>query len=298
MTRKSRRRSRPLPIRSAALRASTYRRRRRWFEKVKNQILSIHHRRQVYREVMAMVDANPALQVPSAFYTWMRTVYVYDTTMAIRRLIDRDRRVVSFVKLMTEIADHPEVMTRRRFVARYPDWLRTAGHKDFERFASPAAQRVHRRIIGRHQRELVASARRLKRFVDKHVAHNDRRPMRRLPTYADLDHCVDLLGRLVKDYTLLLEQKGLTDVEPIIQYDWKAPFRVPWIQSPTLAKSGEGNPVAIIPISAAPRTANAPWFVDEVLRDEEWLRDPTEKARRVAREVIEEFSRGDASRSE
>ena len=31
----------------------------------------------VYREVMAMVDANAALQVPSAFYTCMRTVYVF-----------------------------------------------------------------------------------------------------------------------------------------------------------------------------------------------------------------------------
>ena len=216
-----------------------------WFKSIKNQIFSNHHRRQVYREVMAMVDANAALQVPSAFYTWMRTVYVYDTTIAIRRLVDRDRRVVSFVRLMEEITDHPEVMTRRRFVARYPDWLRRAGHRDFERFASPAAQRVHRRIIGRHQRELVASAQRLKRFVDKHVAHNDRRPMRRLPTYAELDDCIDLLGRLVKDYTLLLEQKGLTDVEPVIQYDWKAPFRVAWIQPLTTAGPPEGDGVAM-----------------------------------------------------
>jgi hypothetical protein len=52
---------------------------------VKNQIVSIHHRRQVYREVN-----------------------VYDTTIAVRRLVDRDWRVVSFVKLMGEGAEHPE----------------------------------------------------------------------------------------------------------------------------------------------------------------------------------------------
>ena len=34
----------------------------------------------------------------------------------------------------------------------------------------------------------------------------------------------------MKEYTLLLEQKALTDVEPVIQHDWKAPLRVPWIQ--------------------------------------------------------------------
>lgn len=53
--------------------------------------------------------------------------------------------------------------------------------------------------------------------------------MRRLPTYAEMDVCVDLLENLAKKFTLLLEQKGLTDVVPVIQYDWKAPFRLPWI---------------------------------------------------------------------
>ena len=247
MARRRRRLPKPISIRSVTARYRTYRRWRRWFEQIKNQIFNIHHRRQVYREVMAMVDANPALQVPSAFYTWMRTVYVYDTTIAIRRLVDRHRKVVSFVKLMEEIAGHPEVMTRRRFVARYPDWLRKAGHRDFEQFASPGARRVHRRVIRRHQRELVTSAQRLKRFVDKHVAHNDRRPMRRLPTYTELDDCIDLLGRLVKDYTLLLEQRTLTDVEPVIQYDWKAPFRVPWIPSTTTVRAPAGDGIATAP---------------------------------------------------
>jgi len=38
---------------------------------------------------------------------------------------------------------------------------------------------------------------------------------------------IDLLGRLAKDYCLLLEQSALVEVVPVIQHDWKAPFRVP-----------------------------------------------------------------------
>lgn len=277
------------PIRSAAVRRSTYRRWRRWFDDIKNQIFSIHHRRHVYREVMAMVDANPALQVPSAFYTWMRTVYVYDTTIAVRRLVDQDRRTVSFVRLMQEIADHPEVITRKSFVARYRAWLRDAGHRDFERFASPAAKTIHRRVIRRHQRRLLAAAERLKRFVDKHVAHNDRRPMRLLPTYAELDGCIDLLGRLAKDYSLLLEQSALVEVVPVIQDDWKAPFRVPWIQTPTSASAPDGDRIAVVPVPVTSRTGEQPWFVGEVLQDDERLRDPAATARQVAQEVMNLF---------
>jgi hypothetical protein len=282
------RKPRPDPIPTGAARYRAYRRWRRWFDDIKNQIFAIHHRRQVYREVMAMIDANPAIQVPSAFYTWMRTVYVYDTTIAVRRLVDRDRRTVSLVRLTQEIGDHPEVMTRARFVARYRGWLRGAGHRDFEQFASPSAKTIHRRGIRRDQRELVAAARRLKTFVDRHVAHNDRRPMRRLPTYAELDDCIDLLGRLAKRYCLLLEQSALVDVVPVIQDDWKAPFHVPWIPAPT-APRPPGDGVAAVQVPATPHTDERPGLVRELLEDDEWLRDPTAKARQVAQQVMDEF---------
>jgi hypothetical protein len=229
MARKRRRRPKPAPIQSGAARSRTYRRWRRWLKGIKDQIFTLHHHRRLYRDVTAMIGANPALQVPSAFYTWMRAAYIYDMAMAVRRLVDRDRRTISFYRLMDDIADHPEVMTRRRFTVRYPGWLRDAGDRDFERFASPAANRIHPRVIRGHQQKLVRAARRLKTYVDKHVAHNDRRPMRRLPTFDELDRCVDLLGELAREYTLLLEQAALTDIVPVIQHDWKAPFRVRWI---------------------------------------------------------------------
>ena len=54
--------------------------------------------------------------------------------------------------------------------------------------------------------------------------------MRRLPTYAELDACIDLLERHVRQYALLLEQVALVEVVPVIQYDWKKPFRMAWIE--------------------------------------------------------------------
>jgi hypothetical protein len=106
---------------------------------------------------MAMIDANPRLKVPSAFYAWMRAAYINDMTMAISRLVDRDTRRLSRVGLIEEVADHPEVMTRRRFVAGSRGWLRDMGHRDFDQFAAPHAKRVHRTVIRAHRRELLAA---------------------------------------------------------------------------------------------------------------------------------------------
>ncbi len=47
-----------------------------------------------------------------------------------------------------------------------------------------------------------------------------------------------------------------------------------------------------------PHTGDQPWFVEEVLRGNEWLRDPTAKVRQVAQEVIEEFDAGAAQGTE
>jgi hypothetical protein len=84
------------------------------------------------------------------------------------------------------------------------------------------------RIIRRHLRNLLMTHRRVKTFVDKHVTHRDRRPMRRLPTYDEIDRCVDVVERLGKDFCFILKAEG-TSALPVILGDRKKPFRVPWI---------------------------------------------------------------------
>jgi len=231
-----------LPIQPAAQRAVAYRRWLRWWRLLFDDIKTIAHHRHLYREVTAMIEANPALHVPSVFYDWMRLAYVTGQASAIRRLIDWDKRTVALIRLMEEIASHPDVISRRRFVGLYRGHLPARyGHLHFERFAGPGADRIDRRLVRAHRRELITAQRRLRTFVNKHVAHRDRRQMRRLPTYAELDRCVDLLERFGKEYSLILRAEG-TSVVPMIMGDWKKPFRVPWIVEKRESGMGSSPP--------------------------------------------------------
>jgi len=220
----------PTPIQSATTRRNSYRRWLRWWKLLLVDIETIALHRYLYREMMAMVDGNPALKVPSAFYDWMQLAYVSQMSLAIRRLADWDKRTVSFVGLMTEIIQHPEVISRRRYVGLYRSMARRQlGLKSFARFASKSAEHIDPTIVLNRRREFLAAHRRLRTFVNKHVAHRSRYPMRRLPTYTELDGCIDLLEKLAKEFSLLLDATGLAQVVPVIQYDWKKPFRVAWI---------------------------------------------------------------------
>lgn len=230
MSKRRKIRPRPVPILSARGRYRKYRQWLRWFSEIKHAVFDLAHKRYIYREITKIIEANPRLHVPSAFYDWMRRVYITDMTLSIRRLVDWDRRTIAFVRLMQEIEDHPEVITRQRFVYKYKGWLRKHGHRDFEKFARPGKDVIDRRIIRSHRRELINSQKRLREYVNRYIAHSSKFKLRRLPTHTELDACVDTLETLVKSYTLLLEQGGLIEVVPQIQYDWKAPFRIPWIE--------------------------------------------------------------------
>lgn len=223
-------RPKPQPITSASKRRSTYLRWKRWLRYVYDEIVEMALDRHVYREVQAMIASNTNLQVPSVFYDWMNRAYVADMAVAIRRQTDRDSRSISLLRLIQDVGDHPEVISRRRYVRFYGSGrLRTLGHRSFERFAKKGADQINPAVIRKHERELLAAERKLRRFVNKHVAHRSRCPMRHLPTYGDLDTCLDLLERLLKDYKLLIDAAGLSRVVPVIQYDWKKPFHVAWI---------------------------------------------------------------------
>jgi hypothetical protein len=218
-----------VPIQSAAERAALYRRWLRWWKVIHRDIVLLAHNRDLYRQVGKMIDANPAIQVPSVFYDWMRRAYLADQTSAIRRLADHRKDVVSLRRLIAEIADHPEVISRRRFVGLYRGYRASEwAHTDFDSLAGPGAKVVDRKAVRRDLRSVIATNARIKTFVDKHIAHRAEHPTRRLPAYADLDRSIDLFERLGPRYGMVLTAEG-GDMVPTIQSGWMRPFRVAWL---------------------------------------------------------------------
>lgn len=219
----------PVPYASAARRAGVYRRWLRWWRVLFNEIKTIAHHRDVYQQVTAIIAANPEANVPSAFYDWMAYAYSITQASALRRLDDKSPLAYSLRRLIEEIADHPEVLSRRRFVGLYRGYLPARfGHRHFEHVAAPDGRTVDPRLLRRRLSEFLKTLQRVHAFVDKNVAHHDRRRMRRLPTYDDLNKCVDMVVKLAEDFSFILKAESTT-VVPSIPYKWKRPFRVAWI---------------------------------------------------------------------
>ncbi len=208
---------------------------RTWLRVIHNDIVTLTHNRRMMSRNMQIVQANPKLPTSNAVYGWMIDGYVALATSAVRRQIDHDPRVISFSHLLSSIQASPHAITRDWFVAQYVNLPPQMAHKDFDRFAPGSQKYTDSNLIASDLTNMENAARAIKVFVNKHVAHRDRRVALGKPssatrvTWGELNKAVDLFGGLLQKYELLLNQAGLLTVEPVIQEDWRTVFRQRWI---------------------------------------------------------------------
>jgi hypothetical protein len=70
----------------------------------------------------------------------------------------------------------------------------------------------------------------VKRYVDRLVAHWDRRGLKELPTFDELNAALDVISEVFVEWAQWLTASHRAVMVPVFQYDWEAPLRVPWLR--------------------------------------------------------------------
>jgi hypothetical protein len=214
---------------------------RRWMEDtILPDIHAMYLQRAAYRRVHEIVLANEGLPRDSYFWEYLEETYAPTQATAVRRQAESNSRVKSLGRLLQEVGTNAEHLTRAFFIGMWVDpedrdEIRRAGITQIagstvdEKFAGEVDEHLDPTIPEADLAALTATAASVKAFVDERIAHSDRRPTSPLPTFDELDAAVDRIGDLVIKYYLLLTASGLMQLEPVIQNDWEAVFRQPWI---------------------------------------------------------------------
>jgi hypothetical protein len=199
-----------------------------WIMAIHQEVENAALHRYIRQEVAAIIDANPRIQRPSAFYEWMAAIYSDSGLMAVRRQLDRDPQSISLARLLSEIRAYPNVVSRQRFVGlcRLPE-RKDVAHREFDELVAPGAQHIDPIAVQSDLDALKTKTRDVERYGTKRVAHFDERAPTSIPTFHELDEAIDLIRALWVKYLLLL--RGLSYREPVWAYDWKAIFREPWV---------------------------------------------------------------------
>ncbi len=213
---------------------------RKWrgrFDVIFRDIVDLHHRRYIFREVGRIFNNNMELQADDIFREWMATNCLWAIAIGIRRQADTSKDAISIARLLDELEDNAPHMTRQWFVRAYVTkppanarLFQEPAQRTFDQFAPRGGAHVAVRLIQADKRRLQRLARRVRLFVNRRLAHQSQRRLGRRPvTVREVHEALDEIGRLYQRYALLLNQAAPGAMEPIIQGDWQAPLRVPWI---------------------------------------------------------------------
>lgn len=202
----------------------------RWLEVLKNEIQDLVIAKHTFHEIQGMIRDNPLLHRNSLFYDYLSRTYVSHVVIGVRRQIKCDGRSISLARLFEEMITTPKVFPRRYYTAKYKGSIvEDRADEDFDNFAEPGAPHISAPLIAIDLERLRKISKRCEEFADKRVAHTDKQILKQLPTFNEVDACIDLLDDLYVKYHRLYHAQAMDSLLPTWQYDWKAIFRVSWL---------------------------------------------------------------------
>ena len=203
--------------------------------------------RHIYREIRAILEANEAAfaEMDGTVFEWLAKVHAHSAAVCVRKQVDNDSRSISLRRLLVAIAPKAALITRAEYVgrARVERDLGTREGRDelatwhqvlnerFDRLVGDGVPTLTQVDVERDLMRLDEAAQEVQTFVNKTIAHRDRKGIRVEATWEQLNDAVDLLEELVRRYNELLDAGQSPRLVPVWQYDWKAVFRIPWLKS-------------------------------------------------------------------
>ena len=206
----------------------------KWICTIYKETVKLVEHQQIFGKVRDIVEANPEIQKPNAFYRFLANTYGDSSIMGVRRQIKPHRDSISLVGLLTEIIENPSVLSRKRFVELYKPEMQSGASRIFdERFSGSCTNHIDPAIVQQDLGELKAHGDKVEEYADKRLAHLDKKEPKIVPTFGELDPPIDCLKKLVIKYHFLFKAKDLENcfVPPFIpEVDMEVIFSVPWIR--------------------------------------------------------------------
>lgn len=239
-----------------------------WMEKIHSNILALVQDANMFWEVQDIIRENPRIQKPNAFYSYLARTYLSHAAAGVLRQTELQKDSISFLRLLDEIAKNPEELSRDYFNSQYPhsngpDLDQVVGKAgleavgivdssqlkeiikmdDFAQYANASGTYVCPQMVKDDKVRLESKAKILVKFVNRQIAHSDKRKPKVVPTFEELDDCIKLLDQTYVKYHLLFYAESMDTLMPTYQYEWKSIFCEPWL------KVGFGSAAGLIDIS-------------------------------------------------
>lgn len=207
---------------------------RKWrcWIKVIDQVIfdSIRKDKLVFDSYYTLIESNTGISTPWNFHQWVLQNHGRSLMLQVRKLVDSDPRTYSLRKLLGEIANNPESITKRSFVAAYPKHHRDIAANNWAKYVhGESVPHLPKSVPLKDIELLKCLSKRVCILVNKEVAHLNRRRRKRTTNFDEVYYLLKQLVSIAAKYGDLLGKPVADDLNNFaITYDWMSIFDVPW----------------------------------------------------------------------
>lgn len=204
----------------------------RWVSTIKQEAITLCHHRFLYSELQRMARENPELQIESAFWEFFAVSYASYAAAAVRRLVKGNNDSISFSGLLKDLAENPREITLSTYRRLYDGSdVEGLAEDDFRQFSDESGIGINVSMVLADLDRLKEVSETIEGFADRRIAHIDKRAPVSIPTFKELDECIDEIERLACKYRSVICAVSSDTMCPTIQGDYLEIFRLKWINS-------------------------------------------------------------------
>ena len=197
-----------------------------------SDLSDLFRRQEIFWQLQEIAKENSAILKNGAFFAWMCNNYIDSFAIRTRAYVDQSKGSHSLWRLLFENLENPGAIniTTHANLYRNTPYGAEFGRTCFKNCIGKNATVLSSHAIRRDLRALEDTSERLRRFVNKRVAHRNRLgAIRKIPTFNDVDNSLAVIDRIFCKYNLLLSASGMDSCRATAQYDWRHVLWHPWI---------------------------------------------------------------------
>lgn len=200
----------------------------KWLAIIELEISSLVDAKDIFWKVQDLIKKNQRIQKPGIFNNYLGETYISHVIIGIRRQIKKNKQSISFIRLLDEICQNPEKVSRKYFVSLQGSAIKDWANKDFDQFCGTNINHISLSMVENDIIELSKNANKLEKYADKRIAHRDNTALKEIVTFGDIDDCIDFMNKLYCKYHLILLAGSMKSLKPSDLGDWMAVFDYPW----------------------------------------------------------------------
>lgn len=166
---------------------------KRWLRVVHDDVQKLVMHKDIFWQIGEIVNSNPKIQIHSAFYDFIGNSHAAYVVMGIRRHVKTHKDSISFRALLEDIAANAEILSREYYRALYAgSGMEDLADGDFDQFSKPGGEHIDPDLVSTDIKRLEEAGKKAEELADRRIAHYDKKEVSVLPTYNEVDACIDL----------------------------------------------------------------------------------------------------------